>query len=192
MRRVLMLVSAVIVLLASARAYADTVFNLQGTLQDGVGQFNGTITYFTQFQGYRVAGMVTDGAYSFTVPAVYFGETFDEGAVTIVDVFSLNENYDLSLYVPNPLLANGMGGSLCALSTPCAGANGAIVSSFSDVGLTGTATRTTEQFQTLIATPVGTPEPGSLLLLGTGMVAVAAGVRRRWVLPASESAEKQV
>ena len=181
MRRGLRCVALLLALPACLAARADTLFSLQGTLQDGTGTFNGTILYLSNYQSYgRVTGTITDGSFSFTIPSSYLGETIGEGNATHVDVFSVGANYDLSLYLPNSILTGSTGGPLCALSTPCPGF---AASSFGDYDGSGNALFATQSFQTLTATPQVTPEPGTFVLLGTGMLALSGVIRRRAFAP---------
>ena len=73
MRRLFLLLPAFLLLFVSRSGYADTVFDVNGTLQDGVGQFLGTLVYLPQYGDVgQVRGTITDGAYSFTIPS-YLG-----------------------------------------------------------------------------------------------------------------------
>ncbi len=162
-------------------ALADELFNVTGTLEDGTGTFAGTLDYNAQQAGY-VQGTLTDGAFSFTLPKSYLGEQLGEGDYTLFDVFAVNANFDLSLYVPNTLLANDEAGSLCSLSVNCpfsvpgSGALVSLRSSFENGPIPY------ERFLSIAATPAVesavTPEPGTLLLLGTGLLGIL-GIRRR-------------
>ena len=162
-------VAVVLVGIASVVARADSLFNLQGTFQDG-GTFSGTLDVNAQGSAY-VQGTVTDGAFLFTLPTNYLGEQLGEGAYTDVDVFAVNAPFNLSLYFPNAAFVDG--GALCSLGSYCPGFG---VSSFSD-GSLGPADG---RFLSLTSTPASavTPEPGTLMLLGTGLLGLA-GVWRR-------------
>lgn len=180
MRFLLACLSVLIGLSVPAAAHGDTVFSLQGKLQDGTGTFTGNIVYLSNYQSYgRVTGTITDGSYTFMVPSNYLGETINDGTVTHVDVFSVGAAYDLSLYLPNSILAGNAGGPLCSLANPCVEAGGSVVSSFGDYDRSGNALFARQSFATLTATPQVTPEPDTFILLGTGMVAVAFFGQRR-------------
>ena len=156
------------------------MFHLQGTLQDGTGKFDGYIDFYpnSKLGGGSVTGTITDGAFSFTIPS-YLGETLNEGDYTHVEVFSIGLNYDFSLYFPNTILNGPVSGALCALSTPCAEAFGNVVSFFNDYTPSGGIIFAQQSFQTITATLQVTPEPGTFVLLGTGLTAIAASLRRR-------------
>ena len=178
MRRIVLLVLFSVSLCTPLAASADSMFLLKGTLQDGIGVFNGTVTYGQNGFG-KVTGTITDGSYKFTVPNSYLGETLDEGNFTLVDVFAVGSNFDLSLYFPKSIGPNGRGGALCSLSNLCQNPfSGAytVSSAFSE-GSPGTFDR--QNFQTLTAVNATTPEPGSGLLLVTGVLGFGIVCRKQ-------------
>ena len=185
MRRSAYGLAMLVFLSAPCVARADELFNITGTLQDSTGTFAGTLDYNLQQQSGYVQGTVTDGAFSFTLPRSYLGEQLGEGSYTLFDVFAVDANFDLSLYVPDALLANDTAGALCSEMFTCPYTvpgtqppqQFILRSSFYDGDFPY------QQFLNLTATPVAatavTPEPGTLTLLGTGLLGLA-GLRRRW------------
>ena len=153
---------------APAAARADSFFNLSGTLQDG-GMFSGKLDVSTQGEAH-VQGTVTDGAYSFTLPPNYLGEQLDEGNYVDVSVFAVNAQFELDLLFTNAVFANG--GPLCSLTNYCPGTSTSFFSNSPGPD--------DDRFLSLTSTPTSvTPEPGTLLLLGTGLLRLVGVGRRR-------------
>ena len=163
--------------LSGRPAWADSLLTLSGDLTNG-GTFQGSLRLDTGGEAF-VQGTYTNGADSFTLPPNYLGEQLGEGTFTTVDVFSVNQSYDLFLILPEASLVGYTGGNLCALYSSCFPAVRSY-SSFQENSfslpsnfLHLTATPATP------ATPATTPEPASLTLLGTGSLVLAATLRKR-------------
>ena len=166
------LVCTVLACSFAVAAHADpyVLFNLNGTLPNG-GTAAGTVILDTT-KGYLLNNniVVQEGGFSYTFIGSFFEGNYMNGSIN--DLYSTS--YDragdgLTLVFPQALLIGYTGGPLCTVNVaPC----GSFLSSFS-MGMS-------QQGFTSLGVTSPTPEPGTLGLLGTGVLGVAGLVLRRY------------
>ena len=166
----LSLFAATALLLTSLAARADTVFNLSGTLSNG-GVLSGTFTVNT------VAGTVDslNAVYTLGAQSTQFSSILDQRPADVdYLVISNNGDYRFDLFLP-PSSLIGYSGGLCTANTPCGTYNEtSYVAMFSTVFFLTNGSATA-----VPPTAAATPEPSSLVLLGTGILGVLGVMKRR-------------
>jgi hypothetical protein len=170
-----LMLAAVAGIVCCSLAQADTIkiYNFNLTLIDGTG--TGTVTLD------QTTGRFTDSNFNISGTA---GSAVFSGAATPSTATSTYSSYlfassisglSFDLFLPAASLASYTGGSICSTTSVCS-TNMSNVQ-YLGVDIDNVASGTL----TMVPAVATTPEPSSLLLLGTGVLVLGAMMRRRTV-----------
>ncbi len=169
---------------SAALADGLTVYTIQGSLQSG-GSASGTITVAPSGQVAGVNIAVTDFGATYQFGGFRAGGTNPGLYEFFIDSKPNSDPDVLLLAFPQTNLVGYMGGSLCTNNavcpTPQTGGIGAVSSLTLNFGYSDAPNfrMVSDSFSSLTASVPSVPEPDTLALAGTGLLAAAGAVRRR-------------